>query len=272
VSKAKLIVVADGSQMNHYDAVPALSSHYTGFVNSDNAGNSHITASVSLSTTASSMSPAGYYPIHPTVQSFTAPNYTVGGTQDGTLTVKPKVMQVKVDFGTKSMSLIGLARDLPFINIKAIDVVFSDNVVVSETMLNLTGVKVPSYSFNSFGYNSTTFDATWGLPSPILIDRLMLASGGEAAPPLTGTGSNIPADPFLTRFNVLPGDVSGDNTVSKKDLNVVRNDIRGHKYLISADVNGDEKVNKTDYKEVSKRIGSSFNSRRGGPGKGKHRP
>ena len=30
---------------------------------------------------------------------FTAPNYTLAGTQDGTMTVKPKVMDVRVHYG-----------------------------------------------------------------------------------------------------------------------------------------------------------------------------
>ena len=62
------------------------------------------------------------------------------------------------------MSLIGLNRDLPFIEIKAIDVIFSDNVVVSKSMLRLQGVKVANYAFNRFTYNSRSFDATWRLP------------------------------------------------------------------------------------------------------------
>ena len=36
VNQANLTVVADDKQMNHYDAVPALTYHYTGFVNGDN--------------------------------------------------------------------------------------------------------------------------------------------------------------------------------------------------------------------------------------------
>ena len=223
VIQAKLTVVADDNQMNHYDAVPSLTYHYTGFVNGDNATNSGIQASVLLSTTASSTSAAGYYPIHPTVNSFSAPNYTIGGAQAGTLTVKPKVMVVRAIFGKTSMSLIGLNRNLPFINIKAIDVIFSDNVVVSKSMLRLQGVKVPNYSFNTFSYNSRSVDATWRLPSAIAIDHLMLSLSGEAAPPASGSGPTIGADSFNNKFTVLPGDVNGDGVVSAKDLATVQN-------------------------------------------------
>src|SRR5262249_9722424 len=73
VTQAPLILAADNQQMNHYDPVPALTYHYTGFVNGDNGSNSGIAASLSLSTTASSTSSAGYYPIMATVNSWSAP-------------------------------------------------------------------------------------------------------------------------------------------------------------------------------------------------------
>ena len=256
VNQASLNVVADDQQMNHYDTVPTLTYHYTGFVNGDTSTSSGITASVQLNTTASSTSPAGYYPITPTVNSFTAPNYILGAVNNGTLTVKPKVMDVRIDFGGTSMSLIGVIRDLPFININALDVIFSDNVVVSESMLQLAGVNVPNYSFGAFSYNSSTFDARWTLPSAIDVDRLMLSLSGESAPPVSGSGSNIGADPFNNRFAVLPGDVNGDAGVNLTDALLVRNEIRAKAYSIWMDVDGSGVVDISDYNKVSKRIGS----------------
>jgi hypothetical protein len=256
VNKASLTLVADNQQMNHYDAVPTLTYHYTGFVNGDNASNSGITASVSLSTTASSTSAAGYYPIMATVNSFTAPNYVIGHVKRGTLTVKPKVMDVRVDFGNTSMSLIGLNRDLPFINIQAIDIVFSDNVIASSSMLQLLGVNVSRYAFHKFSYNKKTFDATWTLPSALGIDQLMLNLSGEVAPPVSGKGPKIAASPFSTKFSVLPGNVNGGGTVTLADLATVKNDIATNTYSIWADVNGDGVVDQSDYNQVKKRIGT----------------
>jgi len=256
VNQASLTLVADNQSMNHYDTVPSLTYHYTGFVNGDTATSSGISASVSLNTAATSNSPAGYYPIHPTVSSFTSPNYILGGTQDGTMTVKPKVMNVEVDFGSKSMSLIGLNRDLPFINITAVDVIFSDNVNVSSSMLQLLGVNVAKYSLSGFSYNSSTFDATWTLPTAIGVDRLMLSLNGEAAPPVTGTGPNIAADPFSDNFAVLPGDVNGDGVVSASDMVVVRNDVLLGTYSIWADLDGSGTVNLRDLLSVRNRLGT----------------
>ena len=165
-------------------------------------------------------------------------------------------MSVRVNFGNTSMSLNGLTRDLPFINIKALDVVFSDNVVVKSSMLQLLGVNVPRYSFRSFSYNSKTFDATWTLPSPISIDRLMMTLSGEAAPPVVGSGPNILASPFRDNFAVLPGNVNGGGKVTIADANTVKNLIRKHKYSIWADVDGNGVVNQTDYNNVKKRLGT----------------
>jgi hypothetical protein len=258
VNPASLTLVADNESMNHYDTVPTLTYHYIGFVYGDNASNSGIVASVSLSTTATSTSAAGYYPIEVTVNSFSAPNYVLVGTQASTLNVKPKVMDVRVDVGNTSMSLIGLSRDLPFINIKAIDVLFSDNVNVSSSMLKLLGVNVPTYSFNGFSYNSTTFDATWSLSSAVGIDRLSLSLDGEAAPPVAGTGPNIGADPFSHNFAVLPGDVSGDGVVAANDMVLVRNQILAHTYLVWDDIDGSGVVDINDLNGVRKRVGTQL--------------
>jgi hypothetical protein len=258
VKQATLTLVADNQQMNHYAAVPTLTYHYSGFVNGDTATTAGITATVSLSTTATPASHAGYYPITASVTSFTAPNYVLGGVSNGSLTVKPKVMAIRVDYGKTSMSLLGLKRDLPYINIQAIDVVFSDNVTVSSTMLQLLGINVKRYSFNHFGYNSKTFDATWTLPSAIGVDRLMLNLTGETAKPASGSGPNIAADAFGNSFAVLPGDVNGVGVVTMADLNTVANDMRNHKYSIWADVDANGVVNQIDYNNVKKRLGNKL--------------
>ena len=258
VNRASLILVVDDQQMNHYDAVPTLTYHYTGFVNGDQSANSGITASVNLSTTASSTSSAGYYPITPTVNSFTAPNYILAGIEDGTLTVKPRVMDVVVHFAQKSMSLIGLNRDLPFINIKTVDVIFSDDVNVSVSMLQLTGVNVSKYSFNRFRYNRAKLDATWMMPSAIGVDRLMLSMSGETASPIVGSGPPIAADQSQIKFAVLPGDVSADGMISEADLQIVSKEIKSRTYTIWADVDGNGVVNRADLTDVHNRRGSHF--------------
>jgi hypothetical protein len=250
VAKASLTLVADDAAMNHYDAVPTLTYHYTGFANGEDANSAGIAASIGLSTAATSTSPAGYYPIVPSADSFTAANYVVGSTANGTLTVKPKVMDVKVDFGNESISLLGLQRDLPFVNIKAIDVIFSDDVAVSSSMLQLTGVNVPSYAFSGFSYDPTAYKATWSLPTALGVDQLMLSLSGETASPASGSGPNIAADSFADSFSVLPGDVNGDGVLNGNDLTALVDQIKAGQYSIWDDVDGNGADNLTDYSIV----------------------
>lgn len=175
------------------------------------------------------------------------------------MTVKPKVMNVLVDFGptgAMSMSLIGLMRDLPFINIKSLDVIFSDNVIVTSSMLQLLGINVPNYTFSNFSYNASTYDATWTLTAAIGIDRLTLNLNGVTAVPNSGSGPNIGADPFTNSFAVLPGDVNGDGVVSSNDMVLVRNQILLGTYNIWDDVNGDGVIDITDYNDVRSRLGT----------------
>ena len=122
-------------------------------------------------------------------------------------------------------------------------------------MLQLLGVNIPTYTFSNFSYNGSSFEATWSLPTAIGVDRLMLSLNGEAAPPGSGSGPNIAADPFNIDFAVLPGDVNGDGLVSASDLIAVRNDIMTGTYSIWADVDGNGVVDLTDYSNVRRRSG-----------------
>jgi ELWxxDGT repeat protein len=260
IGKAHLTVTADNKDMNHYDAVPTLTDTITGFVNGQTA--SVVSGAPSLATTATSTSVAGYYPITIGPGTLSATNYDFPTLVPGQLTVHPKVMDVRVDYGSKSMSLIGLTRDLPFINITALEVIFSDPVSVSQSMLSLTGVNVPSYG-TSFSYNAAKNDATWTLPTAVGVDRLLLALNGVTAPPFVGIGPNISVDPFSKAFAVLPGDVNGDGVVNASDLIAVRNQMP--QYLpvgvlpqVWADVDGSGTIDTADVTAVGIRAGKKL--------------
>ncbi len=252
VAPAVLAVTADNHTMNHGDVVPALTYTVSGFVNGDTPG--VVSGSASLITTATSSSPAGYYPITVSAGSLWAANYTFN-LVNSTLTVQPKVLDVRVDYGSKSMSLIGLSRDLPFVNIKAIDVIFSDNVNIAGSMLQLTGVNLANYSLSLSNYNAKTFDATWTLPSAIGVDHLMLALDGETAAPVFGTGPDIAANPFSNTFAVLPGDINGDGVVTASDLSLAVQAM-SQTYNVWADLEGSGVITITDAQDVRKHMGT----------------
>ena len=204
VNKATLTVIANNQSMVHSGALPTLTYVYAGFVNGDTAASAGISDSVSLTTTAGAASSAGDYAIQPTVNSFSSANYIVGSTEDGTLTIAPTVDQVQVTIGHKVESFSGLKRNQRSAKIKAIDVIFSDNVDVSSAMLQLLGVSASKSSFSSFSYNPGTFEATWTLRKPIAADRLSLSLSGEAASPMSGTGPPISASAFREAYSSAP--------------------------------------------------------------------
>ena len=120
------------------------------------------------------------------------------------MTIAPTVDQVMVGIGHKVESFSGLKRNQRSAKIKAVDVIFSDNVDVSSPMLQLFGVNVSKSSFSSFSYNPGTFEATWELRTPIAADRLGLSLSGEAAPPALSTGPPISASPFREIYSAAP--------------------------------------------------------------------
>ena len=81
VNQAVLTVMANNASMNVGGTVPALTASYSGFVNGDTSA--VLGGAPTLSTTATSSSPAGNYPITVTLGTLTAVNYTfnfVNGT------------------------------------------------------------------------------------------------------------------------------------------------------------------------------------------------
>ena len=201
VNKASLTLVVNSESIVRFGPVPSLTYSFSGFVNGDNAANSGLSFSLDPSAPITSSTPAGYYSIEPLISSFSSPNYVLGGTQPGVLTIMPVVTEVLVDLGHKSESLGALTRKQKSARITAIDVIFSDNVDISVSMLHLLGVTASKSSFKSFGYNSARLDATWKLRTPIAAGQLNFSVSGEAAPPTAGTGPPIGAAPFSAAFS-----------------------------------------------------------------------
>jgi hypothetical protein len=155
------------------------------------------------------------------------------------------------------MSLLNLSRDLPFLNINAIDMIFSDDVVLTRSNLVLTGVNVPSYSFSGFRYDTTLHEGIWSLPTALGVDRLMMSLDGTSA---NGVHTASPRIPLLSNvargFAVLPGDFNGDGVVSVLDsVGVLNLTAPGAAYSAWGDLDGNGVIDMNDYLNVRKRIG-----------------
>jgi hypothetical protein len=85
-----LIVTANPASMTYGGAVPALTVSYSGFINGDNS--SSLTTPPKITTTATSSSPAGSYPI--TVSGAVDPKYNIV-YNPGTLTITKASQQIK---------------------------------------------------------------------------------------------------------------------------------------------------------------------------------
>jgi Bacterial Ig-like domain (group 3)/MBG domain (YGX type)/Dockerin type I domain len=262
VAKAHLTVSADDLSMAHSDTVPALTYTITGFVNGDTAA--VVSGAPELSTQATPASAAGRYPIDVAIGSLAAGNYDFPDLVAGTLTVRPKVVDVRVEWGNQSMSILGLNRDLPFLNIKALDVIFSDDVAVDEAAMSLRSDMNPGYvySLDQFSDDAASHKARWTLPTALDVDRLMLALDGDdaASDGHDGIQSNpdIYLGPFSLKFAVLPGDFNGDGVVNAQDMVGVRNQMQGTgdpSQIGWADFDGNGVINIDDYNLVRKRIG-----------------
>jgi hypothetical protein len=176
--------------------------------------------------------------------------------------VAPAVTDVRVRFGSQSHSLLGNSRNLPWVNIDAVDVVFDQGVVVDMNDLRLGGVQVSQYALQNFNYNQDTRTATWRLASPLVADRLRMSLDGDDASDGNLGVSSLDAvflegGDFLLDFNVLPGDYNGDGVVTIQDSLGIRNRSPGFGlYDIFADLDGDGDVDLDDINHARRRLGS----------------
>ena len=105
ISPATLTITANDASMTYGGTAPSLSVSYSGFVNGDNA--SSLTTPPTITTTATSSSPAGDYPI--TASGAMDLNYSFAYTP-GTLTINPAALLVTAKAQTKVYG----APDPPF--------------------------------------------------------------------------------------------------------------------------------------------------------------
>ena len=127
---------------------------------------------------------------------------------------------------------------LTWTDLDQVSLVFSEDVNVQQSDLQLAGVNVTSYDLSGgFNYDSASRTATWTLASGIGPDKLLIAlddtvtdlqgnaldgewvDGSGAA----SSGDGAAGGDFLFRLNVLPGDIDHSTIVLGNDITAVRN-------------------------------------------------
>ena len=162
-------------------------------------------------------------------------------------------------------------------------ITFSENVVITAADLSLGGVNQTAYAFSGFSYNPNTYTGMWTLAAPFAKDKLMLDLDANGMAPVcsaaTGevldgawtdcqstfpSGNGQGGTDFKFPFNVLPGDVNGDNSVSTADATAVLQKLGKSAgqtgYNIRCDVDGSGVIATADYSAVKLYAGASLPS------------
>ncbi|HVU96515.1 MAG TPA: MBG domain-containing protein [Puia sp.] len=139
IKTASLDITANNAIVTYGGAVPTLTASYSGFVNGDNP--SSLSTQPAITTTGSSSSPTGEYPI--TASGAASPNYDIH-YHNGTLTINPAVLNVAANAQTKSFG----APDPP-LTYAASGFVNGDNTgVFSGALSRSPGENVGTYPIN----------------------------------------------------------------------------------------------------------------------------
>jgi len=182
VGKAALTITAKDASMVYGAAVPALSATYTGFVNGDDA--SKLTTAPTLTTTATSTSPAGTYPI--TVSGAVDANYTISYVA-GTMTIGKATLTVTAD--DKSMPLGG---PLPALTVSYTGFVNGDvaaNLTTQPTATTTATAASPagSYPITASGGTSSNYTFSYVNGTLSVGKALLIITANNATMPYGGT-------------------------------------------------------------------------------------
>jgi hypothetical protein len=257
ISKAHLTVttVLTTTDIGHGATVPTPTVSFGGFKNGDNSG--VVSGPASFTGLPTTFSPAGVYTVSPITTGLSAANYDFPNVVSAALNVHPVVTNVFVEWGSQSISIMNLNRDLPFSSITAFVVTYSDPVNIAGTGLSLTSTAGgPKYGPAKVGSGQGTTAETWNLPSAIGIDRLMLAIDQSNTVAASATSLKL-FGPATLALSVLPGDFNGDGVVSSADMTDVNNATVGA-YDVWADLLGTGTINANDVKLARSKIGTSL--------------
>lgn len=208
IKPVALTISAANKSMIYGGTLPSLTVTYSGFVNGDNA--SSLTTQPAISTTATSSSPAGTYPITPSGAA--DPNYAIT-YQQGTLTIGKAPLTVTAD--NKAMPLGG---PLPTLTVSFSGFVNGDNASNLSTQPTATttataGSPAGTYPITPAGGVSTNYSFTY-VNGSLTVAQAVLTITANPASSVYGAAL-VPAGSLIVTYS---GFVNGDGpgSLSKK--------------------------------------------------------
>ncbi len=199
ITPASLTITAVSQDMLYGSAVPPLSASYSGFVNGDNA--SSLTTRPTLTTTATSASPTGTYPI--SVFGAVDANYNIN-YQGGTLTVTGAVLTI-----TPNPASMTYGGSVPHLSVSYSGFINGDNasnLTVQPTATTTATAASPAgvYPITASGAVDANYTIVYS-PGTLTINPATLVVSAQPATKQYGA-----ADPAL-RYTVS-GFLNGDDT------------------------------------------------------------
>ena len=177
VNQAALTITADNKTSTYGDAtLPSLSLTYSGFVNSETA--TVLTTAPGLSTTATTISNAGTYPI--TVSGAAATNYAITHV-DGTLTVNKATLTATASNGSKTYGSANPSFTVSyagFVNGESATVI--DTAPTATTTATTTS-SVGTYTVTAAGGVDTNYDFTYANGTLTVTKATLMATASSGS-------------------------------------------------------------------------------------------
>ncbi len=199
VNQAPLTVTANNTTKVYGTANPSFSATYTGFVNGDTSA--VVSGSPTFSTTATSSSPVGSYPITPTAGTLAAANYAFSTFSPGSLSVTKAPLTATADNLTKTYGSANPAFTISYSGFVNGDTVSAITAPTASTTAT-TSSGVGSYAISLSGGSAANY--TIGLVNATLtVTKVSLTVAANIQTKVYGG-----ANPVLTY--AVSGFVNGD--------------------------------------------------------------
>jgi len=192
INQATLTVTANPQSMTYGDSVPPLTYSMTGFLGSDNQGNS-TSGQPNITTTATSTSPVGGYPITAALGTLTSTNYTFTFV-NGTLTINQRNASVTPNaaskvYGQSDPAFSGTLTG--FLPADGVTATYSRTAGENVGNYTISATLAPPGVLSNYNitYNTANFSITQATLTVTADNKTM--RDGDAIPPFTASYSGF---------------------------------------------------------------------------------